>query len=95
MSLRPLPLTAKSGPGGRPRETRAPRNAFGDWCQTTKLTVGQIAEKLGRCESTVYNLRNGYFRPGLDLAHRIERLTRGKVKAESWIEAKARERKRS
>lgn len=93
--MRALPLTDKTGPGGRPRKTRAPRNAFADWLAGCGTTPQKIAKQLRSSVSTVYNLRNGYFKPGRELAVQIETLSDGAVPVESWGEAKARKRKPS
>lgn len=101
--MRALPLTNKSAPGGRSRASRAPSNAFSVWLATCNMTPSEVADKLsailvklgrkgGVSVSSVYNVRNAYFRPGLELASAIETLTRGKVKAESWIRAEVRAR---
>jgi DNA-binding XRE family transcriptional regulator len=93
MSLRALPLTDKSRPGGRPRDDRAPRNAFSDWLMTCRMKPEVIATKLGVSVSAIYNARNGYYKPGLALAVKIAKLTRGKVPVDSWLRFELRERK--
>ena len=100
MPIPALPLTNKSKPGGRSRDDRAPRNAFADWLAGCGMTADQVAAELKRLTkrddfsvSSVYNLRNGYFKPGRDLSVAIEKLTKGKVKVGSWSETKARARK--
>lgn len=55
----------------------------------------KIATTLGVSVSSIYNARNGYFKPGRELAVEIEKLSSGKVKVESWGEAKARKRARA
>lgn len=102
MSLRALPLTNKSDPGGRPREDRAPANAFADWLRDCGMTADEIARKLAKLTkrpdfsvSSVYNLRNGYFKPGRDLAVAIETLTKRKVPVSSWSKSQARPRRKS
>lgn len=91
--MRALPLTNKSRPGGRPRKTRAPRNAFADWLATCGQAPTKIAEALKVSVSSIYNARNGYFVPGRDMAIAIEALSKGKVPVESWSTVKARKRK--
>lgn len=92
--MRALPLTDKSRPGGRPRQTRAPRNPFADWLKSCGMTPEQVAKQLGGISvSSVYNARNGYFKPGRELAVAIEKLSEGAVPVESWGKAKARKRK--
>jgi DNA-binding XRE family transcriptional regulator len=88
--MRALPLTDKSRPGGRPRDERTPLNAFGTWLLSCKMTPAKVAEKLGVSVSSVYNARNGYYTPGLDLANRIAKLSKGKVPTSSWAPSKAR-----
>jgi hypothetical protein len=98
--MRALPLTNKSRPGGRPRQSRAPRNKFADWLANCGKTPEQIAKLLttpqapkGISVSSVYNARNGYFKPGRDLAVKIAEVSDGAVPVESWGPAKARKRK--
>lgn len=88
-------MTNKSRPGGRPRKSRAPRNAFRDWLLTCGMTPTEIAKKLKVSVSSVYNAANSYFKPGREMAIEIEKLSGGKVKIESWSNAKARPRKAS
>lgn len=54
------------------------------------MTPELVAEKLEVAVSSVYNLRNGYFAPGLDLALRIEEISKGAVPAKSWKPGKRR-----
>lgn len=91
--MRSLPLTPMSNPGGRPRKTRAPGNAFGAWLASCSLTPIQIAAALDVSISTVYNLRNGYFPPGRELANKIATLTESAVTSESWDTTEIRPRK--
>lgn len=91
--MRALPLTNKSRPGGRPRQSRAPRNLFADWLSSCGKTPEQVAKLLGVGVSSVYNARNGYFKPGRDLALTIEEISGGKVPVGSWKAAKTRKRK--
>ena len=91
--MRALPLTAKTRPGGRPRRTRAPRNAFADWLSKAKDSPEDLAKKLDVSVSSIYNARNGYFTPGRDLAVKIEQVTEGAVPVASWSKVKTRKRK--
>ena len=93
--MRSLPLTASTKPGGRPRKSRAPRNAFATWLASQKLSPKEIAKALGTSISTIYNARNGYFSPARELAVKIEEYTDGKVTVESWGESKTRPRGKS
>lgn len=91
--MKALPLTDKTGPGGRPRKSRAPKNAFAEWLASCGSTPQKIAKRLNSSVSTVYNLRNGYFKPGRDLAVSIAELSNGAVTVESWGAVQARKRK--
>lgn len=92
MALRSLPLTDKAGPGGRPRDSRAPGNAFSEWLATCGLTPKEVADGLGLSDSSVYNMRNAYFKPGRELANKIAAFTKGKVSSASWDQVKGRPR---
>lgn len=73
--MRALPLTDKSRPGGRPRRSRAPRNPFADWLAKCGRNPKSVADELDVSISSIYNVRNAYFRPGRDFAAAIERIT--------------------
>lgn len=45
----------------------------------------ELAELLGVKQSMVSRIETGAARPSLDLAVRIERLTKGKIKAAAWM----------
>ncbi len=90
--MRALPFGKTSGPGGRPRRSRAPRNPFAEWIIKSKLKSDVIAARLEITVSAVYNLRNSYYAPGRELAVRIEEVTGGVVKVESWSDVKVRPR---
>jgi DNA-binding XRE family transcriptional regulator len=92
MALRSLPLTDKSRPGGRPRKTRAPHNAFAAWLATCGMTPTEVAEKLKLSVSAIYNARNGYFKPGREVANHIATFTGGAVSAASWDQSRGRPR---
>ena len=92
--MRALPLTDKSKPGGRPRQSRAPRNPFADWLKSCGKTPEQVAELLEVKVSSVYNARNGYFKPGRDLAVKIAEISKGAVPVEGWTTTKIRKRKK-
>lgn len=93
--MRALPLTNKSKPGGRPRQSRAPRNPFADWLAGCGKTPEDVAKLLKVSVSSVYNARNGYFKPGRALAVRIADVSGGAVPVEAWDTVKARKRKAS
>jgi hypothetical protein len=92
--MRAQPMTKSTGPGGRPRRSRAKRNAFADWLAETALKPTEVAKALKISSSSVYNLRNGYFAPGRELALAIAVLTEQKVTPESWPEARPRKKGR-
>jgi hypothetical protein len=87
-------LTDATGPGGRPRRTKPKPSAFAAWLKASKLTPGKAAELLGVAVSSVYNLRNAYFAPGLDLAVKIAEVSGGAVPADSWPTPRRRPRAR-
>lgn len=91
--MRALPLTNKSRPGGRPRQSRAPRNPFADWLASCGKTPEDIAKLLDVSVSSVYNARNGYFKPGRTLAVKIEEVSAGAVPVAAWDGVKTRKRK--
>jgi DNA-binding XRE family transcriptional regulator len=106
MALRALPLTDKSRPGGRSRDSRAPSNAFAVWLRSCGMTPEEVAAKLKVSPSSVYNARNGYFVPGRALAVRIAELSTPPVTrrnrrpvpavpVSSWDDVQARPRKKS
>jgi len=90
--MRALPLTDKARPGGRPRRSRAPRNAFADWLATCGKSPTDIAKALKVSVSSIYNARNGYFTPGRDMSVAIAALSDGAVPVDSWGKAKTRPR---
>ena len=100
--MRSLPLTDKGAPGGRPRVSRAPANAFATWLASCGMTATVIAGKLERLlgrpvsVSAIYNARNGYYKPGRALANAIAELStksrRTAVPVSSWEEADGRPR---
>lgn len=100
--MRALPLTNTTRPGGRPRQSRAPRNAFADWLQTCGMSPEKIVESLKKkgvkvSTSSIYNARNGWFTPGRRLANAIAELSTDKdgniaVPTTSWDNVKSRQR---
>lgn len=85
-------LTNATGPGGRPRRTKPKPSAFAAWLKASKKTPEAVATLLGVAKSSVYNLRNGYFAPGLDLAVKIAEVSEGAVPADSWPPPRRRRR---
>lgn len=59
-----------------------------DWMTRNKVTRAALAEKAQISRQTVHNLLTKKYRPGLDLALRLEDITKGKVAAASWLNAK-------
>jgi DNA-binding transcriptional regulator YdaS (Cro superfamily) len=55
----------------------------------TASSAKSFAESLGISPSYLSELRGGKKRPGLSLALEIERATKGKVKARSWMDTDA------
>jgi DNA-binding XRE family transcriptional regulator len=90
--MRALPLTKSARPGGRPRSTRAPRNAFADWLAESKAKPDVLAKDLGISVSAIYNLRNSYYLPGRELAVKIADVSKDAVSVESWSAVKPRPR---
>jgi DNA-binding XRE family transcriptional regulator len=86
-----MPLTKATGPGGRPRrESEQPAIPFAAWLAKSKLTAEQLAVSLDVAPSSIYNMRNGYFTPGRELAVKIAAVSKGKVPADSWPPARPR-----
>lgn len=90
--MRALPLTKGARPGGRPRNTRAPRNAFADWLARSKIKPEDLAKKLAISVSAIYNLRNSYYLPGRELSVAICEASKGAVSVESWSDVIPRKR---
>ena len=75
-------MPAKMKTPGRPRGVT---NAFGKWIDQSGKSRETVAERLGVGLQYVHLLcRNGR-RPDLELAFKIERMTKGKIQAESWL----------
>lgn len=54
-----------------------------EWIAESGLKREEIAKKLGVSRMTVFNLLEGRYRPSLNTALAVERLTKGKIKASS------------
>lgn len=81
--------------GRRPTKARGP---FAEWIAATGLTFTAVAEMLTAAGpkgarfslQNVTNLRAGRTKPSLERAMLIERVSGGKVPADSWHKRKAR-----
>jgi hypothetical protein len=78
-----MATTKRRGPG-RPRKTT---NAFGRWIDESRYSRDQIAERLGMSRSYLDQLCAGIRRPNLELAFKIEDMSKGAVPARSWLKA--------
>jgi transcriptional regulator with XRE-family HTH domain len=56
-----------------------------EWLQAKKINVVAFADELGLDHSTLYRAISGERMPSLEVAFAIEHLTRGKVKAETFL----------
>lgn len=50
------------------------------------LKQAEFAALVGATQATISRLAKGTAKPSLDLAIAIERITKGKVPADSWVE---------
>ncbi len=66
---------------GRPRKEES---ALSKWIDRAGLTREEFAAQLGISRPHVDRLCRGVRRPGLDLAMKIEQLTKGVVSAAAW-----------
>lgn len=57
------------------------------YLDTRGISQREFARLLDVDPSIVSRLVHGQMRPGLELAFRIERLTKGRIKAASWVPA--------
>ena len=71
-----------TGKRGRPRKVN---NAFGRWIDKSGKDRDAIASALGISRPYVDRLCRDERRPDLELAVKIERLTRGEVATASWM----------
>lgn len=65
---------------------------LGEYLKSKKLTQEAFGELVGLDRHRVCHLVAGDYRPGLDLALRIEGKTEGKVTAASWVAKKRKQR---
>jgi transcriptional regulator with XRE-family HTH domain len=79
-----MPPGKQKRPRGRPRKAN---NAFGKWIDAQGMTAEAAARKLGISESYVDKLARSERRPDLELALKIERLSRGAVPASAWLKS--------
>lgn len=76
-------------PTGRPRGDAPIENPFATWIESKAgqgLAIADIAKDLDLAVSTVYNLRNGSFRPSLDLAIKLDEYTENAVSVYDWAQ---------
>lgn len=90
--MRALPFNKSQRPGGRPRNKRAPHSAFSEWVFKGKISAADLAKKLGISTSSLYNLKNGFYLPGRELAVKIDEISKGAVSVNSWSDVKPRPR---
>jgi len=57
------------------------------YLQKTREKQKDFASRLVTNEATVSRLCKGHAKPSLQMAHDIERITKGKVKTEVWLDA--------
>lgn len=55
------------------------------YLDTTGISQTDFAAKVATTVATVNRIAKGTMRPGLDLAHRIERATAGRVPLSQWV----------
>ena len=60
------------------------REKLTEWISESKLSRKEAAEKLGIARSSLHNMLQGQYLPGLALATKIEKLTEGRIKASRW-----------
>lgn len=70
--------------GAAKKRRKAGSELLKGWLEENEVSYAQFAKMADCCKATVGHLRNGHLRPGLDLAVRIERVTKGDVPATSW-----------
>lgn len=66
-----------------------PSEQFKGWRKAKKLTLSELAEKLGVNPSTLSRIERGLSQPHLRLAARIAKLSCGAVPVKSWIQEDA------
>lgn len=60
-------------------------NELAIYLRATRIKQRAFAEQVGTSPATISRLAKGTMKPSLELAHLIERTTKGKVKTESWL----------
>ena len=68
---------------GRPRKHKT--NAFGRWIDESRYSRDQVAERLGLGRQYLDQLCSSTRRPDMELAFKIEDITKGLVLARSWL----------
>jgi transcriptional regulator with XRE-family HTH domain len=66
----------------------SPHETLKKWLKDREIAAAAFARLVGYDRSNFHRLLNGKLRPTLDLAHRIDRETAGKVPMSSWAETK-------
>jgi transcriptional regulator with XRE-family HTH domain len=59
--------------------------SLGTWLKRTKTSHAEFARRLGVTDSAVWRWAHGERSPKITVAFRIEELTRGAVRASSWV----------
>lgn len=62
------------------------------YLRKNRIRQGEFADLVGVTQGLVSRLANGTSKPGLDLAVRIDKATRGAVPVHSWVEPQSAER---
>lgn len=56
------------------------------YLEAEKVRQAEFAEQVDTTPATISRLAAGTMKPALELAHRIERATKGKVPTETWLQ---------
>lgn len=59
------------------------------YLEAEKVRQAEFAELVETTPATISRLAAGTMKPALELAHRIERATNGKVPTETWLQSQA------
>ena len=69
------------------RKKRTGAELLTEYLEENNLSLQQFAEKINCSKSMVGHLKNGVEPPGLELACKIEKATRGRIRPKSWLPA--------